>query len=107
MSIEEIESITDLLFGNGYDMLKTINELNNKVIEKENDIELLNQEIEKLNKCLDEIDLIIYRLRFIEFIDDKALIETLNNLLNEIRLISQLKDIEKYNKLKKEVINNE
>jgi uncharacterized protein YllA (UPF0747 family) len=44
MTIEEIEEVTDLIFGNGYDLLKTINKLNKKIKEKDKEIERLNHE---------------------------------------------------------------
>lgn len=92
MSIEEIESIKDLLdFAEDNEYFKILLELATN----------LQIENERLNKCLDEIDLIIYRLRFVEFLDDKACIGTLNNILNDIRKICQTKDINKVDELKK------
>lgn len=55
----------------------------------------MNKE-EKLEKCLDEIDLIIYRMRFVEFASDKDCILFCNKILNDIRRICQLKDLEKF-----------
>lgn len=51
MNNEELDTITDLLFGNGYDMLKTINDLSNKLKEKDKEIErLVNKIDEVVNK---------------------------------------------------------
>lgn len=50
----------------------------------------------KLEKCLDEIDLIIYRMRFVEFVSDKDYILFCNKILNDIRRLCQLKDLEKF-----------
>lgn len=55
----------------------------------------MNRE-EKLEKCLDEIDLIIYRMRFVGFNSNKDYIIFCNKILNDIRKICQLKDLEKF-----------
>ena len=52
--------------------------------------------ISKLNKCLDEIDQMIYDLRFVDFISKNELIDFLYELLTDIRKICQYKDIDKF-----------
>lgn len=54
MNKEEIDTITDLLFGNGYDMLKTINDLSNKLKIKDKEIEQLKEEIKTLYRYTPE-----------------------------------------------------
>ena len=53
MTNEEIDTITDLLFGNGYDMLKTINDLSNKLKEKDKEIKRLNNIIDETIKDIE------------------------------------------------------
>lgn len=57
MTNEEIDTITDLLFGNGYDMLKAINDLSNKLKEKDREIERLNNIIFELNNKITKLEL--------------------------------------------------
>lgn len=77
---------------------RTPEELIEKIIELTTNDIIKDKEIERLTECLKEIDLIIYRLRFVEFLDDEALIGTLNNILNDIRYISQTGDYKNYMK---------
>ena len=55
------------------------------------------EEIKRLNNILDEIDLIFYRMRFVEFnsIDDE--LECLNVIINDVRKICQNKKLEENN----------
>lgn len=66
-------------------------------------IDIKDKEIKQLKECLKEIDLIIYRLRFVEFLDRDSCIRTLNNVLKDIRYISQTED---YKTIRKEVNND-
>ena len=50
----------------------------------------LQDENERLKECLKEIDLIFYRLRFIDFLDQDTHIETLYNIINDVRQIAQI-----------------
>lgn len=54
MTIEEIEEVTDLIFGNGYDMLKTINKLYKKVKAKDKEIKRLKEENKKLKSYMQD-----------------------------------------------------
>lgn len=69
-------------------------------------IDIKDKEIKQLKECLKEIDLIIYRLRFVEFLDRDACIGTLNNILNDIRYISQTGDYKNYMKRGNNDVNN-
>lgn len=54
MNIEEIEELTDLLFENGYDMLKTINESNKKVKAKDKEIKILKEKNKELKSYMQD-----------------------------------------------------
>ena len=71
------------------EIIKYITNLQNQNDQKD-------KELEQLNGCLKEIDLIIYRLRFVEFLDRDSCIRTLDNILKDIRYIAQTGDYKNY-----------
>lgn len=52
MSNEEIEEVIDLLFGNGYDFLKTINEQQKEIERLKNELSIKTTYIEDLLKIV-------------------------------------------------------
>lgn len=49
----------------------------------------LQQENKHLKRCLDEIDIIFYRMRFVDFYSNKDWIKFTNECINDVREICQ------------------